>query len=83
VLRAPAASGTGEKQYLDWGDPHVTWLDVLYDEATGVYHDNIKADGTIEPTKWTYNAGTRSTPSPCSLAETGDDAWLARARSGR
>ncbi len=23
----------------------------------------------------------RSTPSPCSLAETGDDAWLARARS--
>lgn len=71
---------TGEDQYLDWAIRIVDWLDILYDEDTGVFHDNIKPDGTIEPTKWTYNAGTPLHAYALLFRATGDTSWLDRAR---
>src|SRR5699024_10050822 len=47
---------------------------------TGVFHDNIKLDGTVEPTKWTYNAGTPLHAYALLYRATGEQSWLDRAR---
>lgn len=73
---------TGEEEYLDWALRILAWLDeTLYDEKSGVYHDNVNADGLLVQTKWTYNAGTPLHAYALLHAVTGDAQWLERART--
>jgi hypothetical protein len=72
---------TGEEEYLDWAQRIMTWLDdTLFDPNSGVYNDNINADGVVDPTKWTYNAGTPLHAYALLYDVTGDEQWLTRAR---
>jgi hypothetical protein len=73
---------TGEEAFLDWAVRIMEWLDAnLFDEATGVYHDNIRADGTIDETKYTYNAGTPLTAYSLLYKATGEQSWLDKAKA--
>ena len=72
---------TGEQAYLDWAVRIMEWLDAtLYDERTGVYHDHIRLDGTIDEAKYTYNAGTPLHAFALLYEQTGDVSYLERAR---
>lgn len=72
---------TGEDAYLAWAQRILAWLDdTLYDEKSGVYHDSITADGLLDQTKWTYNAGTPLHAYARLYAATGEQRWLDRAR---
>lgn len=62
-VNAPAIVGAlalygidGQKSDLDWAQKIYTWTRAhLQDPTDGLYYDNIKLDGTVEKTKWTYN----------------------------
>lgn len=72
---------TGDEEYLAWAQRILTWLDeTLYEESTGVYNDHIRDDGSIEITKWTYNAGTPIHAYALLYAATGEQQALTRAR---
>lgn len=72
---------TGDQVYLDWAIRIMEWLDAnLYDAATGVYWDNIKQDGTIDRTTYTYNAGTPLHAYALLFKATGEEAYLNTAR---
>jgi len=50
---------TGTASYLDWAMRMHSWVDqTLRDPADGLYWDHVTLNGTIEPTKWSYNQGT-------------------------
>jgi uncharacterized protein YyaL (SSP411 family) len=73
---------TGEQEYLDWAIRIMEWLDAnLYDDTTGVYHDNIRLDGTIDEAKYTYNAGTPLHAFALLHKATGEATYLERART--
>jgi uncharacterized protein YyaL (SSP411 family) len=73
---------TGEQAYLDWAIRIMEWLDAnLYDAATGVYWDNIKQDGTVDRTTYTYNAGTPLHAYALLFRATGEGTYLDNARS--
>jgi hypothetical protein len=52
---------TGDARYLTWSEMDVAWLDAaLRDPATGLFNDNIDADGhrtRLDTTKYTYTQG--------------------------
>lgn len=62
---APAAAAalalygkTGQSSYLADAERIYDWTrEHLRDPKDGLYWDGISLDGTIEPTKWTYNSG--------------------------
>ncbi len=47
----------GEPWSLTESDRLMKWLTRLEDPADGLFWDNIRMDGTIEKTKWSYNTG--------------------------
>jgi hypothetical protein len=58
VLAMQLFIATGEVAYRDWAVRLVGWVDAtLRDPADGLYWDNIKGDGSIDYTKWSYNQG--------------------------
>lgn len=40
---------------LEWAKRLYNWTNAHLQDTDGLYFDNIKLDGTIEKTKWTYN----------------------------
>ncbi len=50
-----------------------------YATMTGLYRDHVRADGTIEPTVWSYNQGTPIGAAVLLARSTGDNTWLDRA----
>lgn len=49
---------TGERRCYDWAAGMLAWCNAyLRDKADGLYWDKVRADGTIDPTKWSYNQG--------------------------
>jgi hypothetical protein len=52
---------TGDARYLTWSEMDVAWLEAkLRDPATGLFNDNIDADGhrtRLDTTKYTYTQG--------------------------
>lgn len=45
----------GDKDQLDWAQKIRTWTNANLCDQDGLYWDNVKLDGHIEKTKWTYN----------------------------
>jgi predicted alpha-1,6-mannanase (GH76 family) len=71
---------TGDQTYLDWAIRIMEWVDQLKDPASGVYRDNIDAQGNIEPTTWTYNTGTPIHANALLYRATQDETYLTEAR---
>jgi predicted alpha-1,6-mannanase (GH76 family) len=71
---------TGEQSYLDWAVRILDWLGQLKDPATGVYNDNLRADGTTDFAKYTYNAGTPLHANALLYRHTGEERFLSEAR---
>jgi len=49
-----AGTGTARDQWA-WGQRLHTWVNATLQDKDGLYWDNIKLDGSIEKSKWTYN----------------------------
>ena len=49
---------THDQSYLDWAKRSVAWADATLLAPNGLYWDNIKLDGSIDKTQWSYNQGT-------------------------
>ncbi|MEN0128624.1 MAG: glycoside hydrolase family 76 protein [Brevundimonas sp.] len=49
---------THQKSYLAWAERSVAWADATLLAPNGLYWDNIKLDGSIDKTQWSYNQGT-------------------------
>ena len=48
---------TGDSSYLEWAKRMVSWVDGCLKAPNGLYWDNIKLDGSIDKTQWSYNQG--------------------------
>lgn len=49
---------TAERRFYDWAAGILAWCNTyLRDRADGLYWDKVRADGTIDTTKWSYNQG--------------------------
>jgi hypothetical protein len=49
---------TGERLFYDWAAGMLSWCNAyLLDGSDGLYWDKVRADGTIDRTKWSYNQG--------------------------
>jgi hypothetical protein len=62
---APAAElgaalylATGERQALAFAERAYAWTDRCLRDAGGLYADHIDPNGTVEPTRWSYNQGS-------------------------
>lgn len=45
----------GDRDQMDWALKIRAWTNAHLQDTDGLYWDNIKLDGKIEKTKWTYN----------------------------
>ena len=49
---------TSNRHFFDWASGMLNWCNrYLRDTTDGLYWDKIRADGTIDYTKWSYNQG--------------------------
>ncbi|MCL6613522.1 MAG: glycoside hydrolase family 76 protein [Firmicutes bacterium] len=71
---------TGDPAYLEWARPIYEWTRKNLQSPTGVYWDRIEAQGTIEPTTWTYNTGIMIQAAVLWFEATRDRAELEEAR---
>lgn len=62
-INAPAAASalelyriSGRPEDLSWAQGLYTWTNLHLQDKDGLFFDNLKLDGTIEKTKWTYNS---------------------------
>ncbi|MDQ3810923.1 MAG: glycoside hydrolase family 76 protein [Chloroflexota bacterium] len=52
------ATGRRSRSYLDWAIKAYHWTkQYLLSPANGLYWDNIRADGSVDPDQWIYNQG--------------------------
>lgn len=58
VLAMKLFEETGKDEYIVWAEKILGWTKVLWQAETGVYGDNMKLDGSIDGTTYTYNTGT-------------------------
>ena len=62
---APAAEfaarlylATGKQAYRAWAVRMYAWMNRCLRDGGGLYADHLDADGTVEPTRWSYNQGS-------------------------
>ncbi len=48
---------TGDPAHKEWADKIIAWTNAHLQDTDGLYWDAQTLDGTVEPTKWTYNTG--------------------------
>lgn len=72
---------TRERGFLDWAIRILDWTLGLKDPATGVYNDNLRADGTVDHAKYTYNTGTPLHANALLYRATGEERYLTEARA--
>ena len=75
VLALMLYQETGSAEYLEWAKKILTWLKRLQDPISGVYLDAVKADGSVDPRIFTYNAGTPLHANALLYAITADEAY--------
>jgi hypothetical protein len=46
---------TGKPAYLETAKRLYAWINAHLQDSDGLYFDNIKLDGTVQKTKWSYN----------------------------
>ena len=72
---------THKKAYLDWAIRSATWADAHLLGPNGLYWDNIKLDGTVDQTQWSYNQGTPIGTYTLLYQATGDRTYLKKAKA--
>jgi hypothetical protein len=72
---------TGERHYLDWAKRMVGWTDEHLLAPNGLYWDNIKLDGSIDRTQWSYNQGVPVGTYTLLYEATGDARYLRKAKA--
>lgn len=72
---------THDTAYLDWAKRSVAWADATLLAPNGLYWDNIKLDGSIDRTQWSYNQGTPIGTYTLLYKATGDRQYLTKAKA--
>ncbi len=72
---------TGEERYLRWAETMVAWTDEHLLAPNGLYWDNVKLDGSIDETQWTYNQGVPVGTYALLYEATGERSYLRKAES--
>jgi hypothetical protein len=72
---------TGEQRYLDWALRMVEWTDEHMLAPNGLYWDNIKLDGSIDRTQWSYNQGVPVGTYTLLYQATGEQRYLDKAEA--
>jgi hypothetical protein len=70
---------TGQQSYLDEAIQMYNWVRACLLDANGLYADHISADGTIDPTEWTYNQGEMIGAGVMLSKATGNSGYLDQA----
>jgi uncharacterized protein YyaL (SSP411 family) len=71
---------TGEKEYLNIANRLYAWTKKnLQDPGDGLYWDNVKLDGKVDKTKFTYNTALMIRAACLMYDQTGDKAYLLEA----
>lgn len=71
---------TKDDEYLDWAKRMVAWTDGCMLAPNGLYWDNIKLDGSIDKTQWSYNQGMMIGAKVLLYRATGDSGYLRQAQ---
>jgi len=72
---------TKDRSYLEWAMRSVAWTDANLLAPNGLYWDNVKLDGTIDKTQWSYNQGTPIGTYTLLYEATGDRSYLKKAQA--
>ncbi|MFE6971081.1 glycoside hydrolase family 76 protein [Isoptericola sp. NPDC057653] len=72
---------TGERHYLRWAERMTDWTDRYLLAPDGLYWDNIKLDGSIDRTHWSYNQGVPVGTYALLYEATGKKEYLRRAEA--
>lgn len=70
---------TGKRAYLDDAKRFYEWTNANLQSPSGLYWDNVKLDGDIDKTFWTYNQGVPIGVNVLLYQATHDRTYLARA----
>ncbi|HEY3269514.1 MAG TPA: glycoside hydrolase family 76 protein [Armatimonadota bacterium] len=65
---------------LFWAKRIVEWTNRTFQDADGLFWDNLTVDGTLNKTKWTYNSALMIRSNVLLYEATGDEPYLAEAR---
>lgn len=71
---------TQERDYLDWGKRFYSWMHAKLRNPDGIYYNDIKMDGTQNPTYYTYNTGSMLEAAVLLYRFTDDRIYLNEAR---
>ena len=71
---------TGKARYLRWAKRMVAWTDGCLLAPNGLYWDNVKLDGSIDKTQWSYNQGMMIGAKTLLYQATGDRSYLQQAQ---
>ena len=72
---------TRDAEYLSWAERMTTWTDRYLLAPNGLYWDNVKLDGSIDTTQWSYNQGVPVGTYTLLYQATGDQEYLLRAQA--
>ena len=71
---------TRDPYFLNWGKKFYHWMHDHLRDTRGVYWNDIKPDGTVNYTQWTYNSGSMLEASILLYHFTKDKWYLSEAR---
>lgn len=69
-----------DKHYLTWGKKFYHWMHDTLRDSAGVYWNDIKSDGKVNKTYWTYNSGSMLEASVFLYDFTKDPVYLKEAK---
>ena len=72
---------TGKAHYLNWAKRMVRWVDGCLLAPNGLYWDNVKLDGSIDKTQWSYNQGMMIGAKVLLYRATGNGRYLKEAQA--
>ncbi len=70
---------TRQKKYLDIAQRLYTWVNAHLQDPSGLYYDNIKLNGTVEKTEWSYNSALMIRANALLYAITNQESYLKEA----
>jgi hypothetical protein len=73
--------GTKDPYYLNWGKKFYNWMYNNLRDSSGVYVNDIKPDGSVNRTFWTYNSGSMLEAGVLLYRFTGDRQYLKQAQA--
>jgi hypothetical protein len=71
---------TGKPAYLETAKRLYQWTNAHLQDSDGLYFDNVKLDGTVDKTKWSYNTALMIRSNVLFHAITKDEKYLTEAQ---